>query len=101
MKMLYAVAILVMLLAAGSAFAADNQCYTQPSGERMCTPCPAPAWDRTPVCEVQTPSGICPPGVPRVDPWVGCGAFCQASQLSPGWPYGWQSEYWLRPNSNF
>ena len=30
-----------------------------------------------------------------------CGAFCEAGQVTPGWPYNWCDEYWLRPDSNF
>lgn len=30
-----------------------------------------------------------------------CGAFCEAGQVSPGWPYDWCDQYWLRPDSNF
>ena len=67
--------------------------------------CPAPAWDRTPIY-VQQPNDVYqPPTVTvnawRVDPWVKCGAFCAAGQIPVGWPYGWNAEYWLRPNTNF
>ena len=54
------------------------------------------------------PTTRCPAGVPcptndlcNVVPEGTCGTFCEAGQASPGWPYNWCSEYWLRPNSNF
>lgn len=36
-----------------------------------------------------------------VTPRGSCGAFCAAGQASPGWPYNWCDEYWLRPDSNY
>jgi len=57
------------------------------------------------------PSTCCPPRTVNVCPTPGsscdvapagtCGAFCAAGQVSPGWPYNWCDEYWLRPNSNY
>ena len=98
-----AVAIALLAIPAGLC-AAETYSYGQ--GENaVCTSCPAPAYDRTPIYvqeanDLYTPP-TCPPRFSKVDPWVKCGAFCAAGQLPVGWPYGWNAEYWLRPNSNY
>lgn len=48
-----------------------------------------------------TPVMVCPAPCCPADEALTCGAFCAAGQVSPGWPYGWCDEYWLRPNSNY
>lgn len=40
------------------------------------------------------------PADPTAEQWARCGAFCHAGQVSPGWPHGWDAQYWLRPDSN-
>jgi hypothetical protein len=68
----------------------------------VCRTCPAPAWDRCPIVVYPYPTIGAGPSQPAlVDPWTNCGAFCAASQIPAGWPYGWNSQYWLRPDSNY
>lgn len=97
-------ALAIVIIAAGGVMAANDYCTRQPDGTVVCRQCPAPAWDRTPVC-VEQPATTCPPGTTvyrTVDPWDAmCGAFCQSGQIPVGWPYGWSAPYWLRPDSNF
>ena len=85
---------------------ADSNCCPSTTSNCKSASCPTPAYDRTPICVIDTSPSCCGPmgagpQVIQVDPWAKCGAFCSGGQLSPGWPYGWNSEYWLRPNSNF
>ncbi|MEN6355987.1 MAG: hypothetical protein ABFD83_02755 [Armatimonadota bacterium] len=95
-------AFVVLIASSMAAMAAEcRACYGQPDLSTVCPTCQAPAWNRT-QCEIGAgPCNTCPPTVVRVDPWVRCGAFCAAGQIPPGWPYGWNAPYWLRPNSNF
>lgn len=109
MRPTYLITLALALLAiSAGVYAADyyyapaQNCYQCQS----CGSCYNPAYDRTPIC-VQADTSVCcgpcgaGPCVAPVDPWDKCGAFCYGGQLAPGWPYGWNSEYWLRPNSNF
>ena len=73
-----------------------------PVAQPVCPSCASPAWDRTPIITYPNyRTGAGPWQCTMTDPWVSpCGAFCSSGQLSPGWPYGWDAEYWLRPDSN-
>lgn len=106
MKRIYLLALTALMLiafAAVAAQAADNTCVVTKteSGEytTVCPNCQAPAWDRTPVYVAPEGRGPAPEAL-AVDPWTLCGAYCQAGQVPAGWPYGWTSQYWLRPDSN-
>ncbi|MCE5314124.1 MAG: hypothetical protein ABFD49_08330 [Armatimonadota bacterium] len=105
MRITYIIALAALIVSAGAVYAADcPTCYVQPNLNTVCPKCPAPAWNRTPMCEIQPPTYGCAgrgPAVIAVDPWVRCGAFCSAGQIAPGWPYGWNAPYWQRPDSNF
>lgn len=101
------IAYLAVFILTVSAMAAESSCCqsTTDGCNGVAAQCPAPAWDRTPIY-VQQPNNVyLPPTVPpkawRVDPWAKCGTFCASGQIPVGWPYGWNDEYWLRPNSNF
>ncbi|MCE5322071.1 hypothetical protein LLG46_02010 [bacterium] len=99
-------AIIAITAGSMSAMGAEcRACYGQPDLSTVCPTCQAPAWDRTPLCEVRAPAcNTCPytaPTIVRVDPWARCGAFCSAGQIPVGWPYGWNASYWLQPSSNF
>ena len=126
MKTLTFAAMLVLALGIVGAACADNPCCGQPAKVSCPQPCPVPqpeakccpttapsvcpscsnpAWDRSPinVCpNLRTGAGPAVGQCVIADPWVSpCGAFCSSGQLAPGWPYGWQDEYWLRPNTNY
>ena len=101
-----ALAMLVILaLAAGFAYAGvdQNAQYNYDYGyTRQMPPGSMPASTGV------GPTMRCPAGVPcpsndlcNVVPQGTCGAFCEAGQAAPGWPYNWCSAYWLRPNTNF
>ena len=106
MKQTYLIALLALaiLVAPAALYAADTYCSCEGSRE-VCRTCPAPAWDRTPICVQETTPACAPcgagPKIIQVDPWDECGAFCAAGNIPVGWPYGWTAEYWLRPDSNF
>jgi hypothetical protein len=73
-----------------------------PGANGVCRKCAAPAWDRCPVVVYPYPTMGAGPAQPAlVDPWANCGAFCAAGQIPSGWPGGWNSQYWMRPDSNF
>lgn len=83
--------LFVVVLAGGFAFA-DQSNNTAPRVQ-------VPRVAQPPALIAQQPT--CPPvDCCRIAPQT-CGAFCQAGQLSPGWPYNWCSEYWVRPNTNY
>ena len=102
-------ALTIMILLPIGSYAANGCCpavtppvVTCPScPSAACPSCPAGGYDRTPVpAQIAGPCGA-GPACGFVNPWVGCGAFCTSGQLAAGWPYGWNSQYWLRPDSNF
>ena len=97
--LVYAALALAIILVPAAALAvnAPSCAACSPGCDKTC---PTPAYDRTPVCTI-TPTVANPTAVSCVDPWSDCGAFCKAGQLSPGWPFGWHADYWLRPDSNF
>lgn len=101
MRHIYTLALVALaaLIVPAGAYAADV-CYPNPERPGTCLTCPAPAFDRSPI-PVQTGQPGTGPSYAMVDPWSICGTFCEAGQIPVGWPYGWQSDYWLRPNTNF
>lgn len=105
MKKIYTIATLaiaILIVAALAGYAYDTQQQTQTcqtvisTNQQTC--CPA----------AQTNTSCQNPGNCQY-PYTGagpcelnkCGTFCSAGQAAPGWPYGFKSEYWLRPDSNF
>ena len=104
MRATYILAIAALVLVAAPAVLhADSYCCPSTTTALSCN---TPAYDRTPICVMESSPSCCGPQgagpqVIQVDPWAKCGAFCHGGQIAPGWPYGWNSEYWLRPNSNF
>ncbi|MCL5103836.1 MAG: hypothetical protein M1133_06950 [Armatimonadetes bacterium] len=103
MKRVYLVALLalIVLTAAAASVYAGSTCYARPGNPDICGSCPAGGYDRTPTCVYGNWYGRGPDtNCYATDPWTKCGAFCYAGQLPAGWRYGWDSEYWLRPDSN-
>jgi hypothetical protein len=120
MKTMYlpALAVLVLIFAAGAAYAQPMPQYYYnyntnisppqyvPSGvgAGACGSCQAQTCPTlsTPAC---TGCGPIVTGYPASDCCnvapARCGAFCTSGQTSPGWPYNFCSEYWLRPDSNY
>jgi hypothetical protein len=61
--------------------------------------CPVPTMDLTQDLNGDYAPLLQGAGPRVVDPQATCGAFC-VSQTPTGWPWSWNSEYWLRPDSN-
>jgi hypothetical protein len=88
--------LFVVVLASGFVFA-DQSNNPVPRVQSPKVAQPPASIPQQPTC----PTLRCPPvDCCEIAPQT-CGAFCQAGQLSPGWPYNWCSEYWVRPNTNY
>lgn len=94
MKTIYVAASIALILFIAASVGANNQ---NQSKAAIRTPAqPATSASGAAVCPIGVKSTAgCEAAPPR------CGAFCQAGQQSPGWPYNWQSQYWLRPDTNY
>ncbi|MGI6295448.1 MAG: hypothetical protein ACOX3G_05115 [Armatimonadota bacterium] len=95
MKAIYIMASIALVLLMVASAGANSQ---NNSKATVCTPAqPASTAAGPVVCPVVAKSTVdCCEVAPS-----SCGAFCQAGQQSPGWPYNWCSQYWLRPNTNY
>lgn len=123
-QMVFAVvAMAVLVIAAGSAYAYEYVNGAWVEGNPVVCPNYAGQAQTIWACPKSTPAqmgagpGTCPaqantcPSCSMMTIYPGpcnqianasqCGAFCSAGNQPVGWPYGWCSDYWLRPNSNY